>query len=230
MKNLHWYLVRSSVVYFEQGILECDILLEILARKLNLVVFAISIGTHDGPISNRDRNAKKQDHCPICVETSIVKKGKPLFQEIRHTKDKRGEDEVAEGAIAFSKALQGGVFYGRDARNTNAGRHGERWEEKQRLRRCFIEFLRAVWPCLSWPARPCTLGRGCSGCSLQEATMFPTTRTEGSLRKARFRHAQAILGQELHLRLSSVKVLLVGAGGLGCELRMHRRVSVASVF
>lgn len=32
-------------------------------------------------------------------------------------------------------------------------------------------------------------------------------------------HAKAILGQELYGRLSHTKVLLVGAGGIGCELR-----------
>ena len=31
-------------------------------------------------------------------------------------------------------------------------------------------------------------------------------------------HASAILGQELFGRLSQTKVLLVGAGGIGCEL------------
>ena len=34
-------------------------------------------------------------------------------------------------------------------------------------------------------------------------------------------HAQAILGQELFSRLSQTKVLLVGAGGIGCELRAY---------
>ncbi|KII85453.1 hypothetical protein PLICRDRAFT_115957 [Plicaturopsis crispa FD-325 SS-3] len=35
---------------------------------------------------------------------------------------------------------------------------------------------------------------------------------------ARTSHAQAILGPELHARLPKTKVLLVGAGGIGCEL------------
>lgn len=41
-------------------------------------------------------------------------------------------------------------------------------------------------------------------------------------------HAKAILGQELYGRLSHIKVLLVGAGGIGCELRaysLHHRKS-----
>jgi hypothetical protein len=32
-------------------------------------------------------------------------------------------------------------------------------------------------------------------------------------------HARAILGPELFNQLTNVKVLLVGAGGIGCELR-----------
>jgi ubiquitin-like 1-activating enzyme E1 B len=32
-------------------------------------------------------------------------------------------------------------------------------------------------------------------------------------------HAEAILGRELCARLPQTKVLLVGAGGIGCELR-----------
>jgi ubiquitin-like 1-activating enzyme E1 B len=33
-------------------------------------------------------------------------------------------------------------------------------------------------------------------------------------------HAMAILGPELYSRLRNTRVLLVGAGGIGCELRM----------
>ena len=40
-----------------------------------------------------------------------------------------------------------------------------------------------------------------------------------STAKARTAHARAILGPELHDQLSSTRVLLVGAGGIGCELR-----------
>ncbi len=39
-------------------------------------------------------------------------------------------------------------------------------------------------------------------------------------------HANAILGQELFSRLSQTKVLLVGAGGIGCELRACAPVCV----
>ncbi|KAJ7176564.1 hypothetical protein C8R46DRAFT_1076671 [Mycena filopes] len=39
-----------------------------------------------------------------------------------------------------------------------------------------------------------------------------------STAKGRTAHAQAILGPELHGRLAETKVLLVGAGGIGCEL------------
>ena len=39
-----------------------------------------------------------------------------------------------------------------------------------------------------------------------------------STARARTLHAEAILGPELHPRLRDTKVLLVGAGGIGCEL------------
>ncbi|KAF8880664.1 hypothetical protein BD779DRAFT_1548299 [Infundibulicybe gibba] len=39
-----------------------------------------------------------------------------------------------------------------------------------------------------------------------------------STARARTAHAKAILGPELHAQLSNTKVLLVGAGGIGCEL------------
>ena len=37
--------------------------------------------------------------------------------------------------------------------------------------------------------------------------------------KDRSTHARAILGPELYARLANTNVLLVGAGGIGCELR-----------
>ena len=39
-----------------------------------------------------------------------------------------------------------------------------------------------------------------------------------STARARTAHAKAILGQNLHAQLLTTKVLLVGAGGIGCEL------------
>ena len=39
--------------------------------------------------------------------------------------------------------------------------------------------------------------------------------------KSRDFHARAILGPKLHDRLPTVKALVVGAGGIGCELRMR---------
>lgn len=33
-------------------------------------------------------------------------------------------------------------------------------------------------------------------------------------------HALAILGQSLYSRLADLRVLIVGSGGIGCELRM----------
>jgi ThiF family len=39
--------------------------------------------------------------------------------------------------------------------------------------------------------------------------------------KTRNFHARAILGPKLHDRLPNIKVLIVGAGGIGCELRMR---------
>ena len=40
-----------------------------------------------------------------------------------------------------------------------------------------------------------------------------------SVAKGRINHAKAILGPELHFQLANTSVLLVGAGGIGCELR-----------
>lgn len=44
-----------------------------------------------------------------------------------------------------------------------------------------------------------------------------------SLAKGRINHAKAILSPELHSQLENTSVLLVGAGGIGCELRRRRR-------
>lgn len=42
---------------------------------------------------------------------------------------------------------------------------------------------------------------------------------DGKRKSGRYVHAEAILGSELVGRLADTKVLLVGAGGIGCELR-----------
>lgn len=42
---------------------------------------------------------------------------------------------------------------------------------------------------------------------------------DGQLKSGRYTHSRAILGSGLVNRLVDTKVLLVGAGGIGCELR-----------
>ena len=46
-----------------------------------------------------------------------------------------------------------------------------------------------------------------------------------STARARTAHAKAILGPKLHAQLPNTRVLLVGAGGIGCELRMSEHSS-----
>ena len=45
-----------------------------------------------------------------------------------------------------------------------------------------------------------------------------------SVAKGRVNHAKAILGPELHFQHANTSVLLVGAGGIGCELRRLARL------
>jgi tRNA A37 threonylcarbamoyladenosine dehydratase len=55
-----------------------------------------------------------------------------------------------------------------------------------------------------------------------------------SVAKGRISHAKAILGPELHFQLANTSVLLVGAGGIGCELRrlarLERRVDKLTIL
>ena len=46
-----------------------------------------------------------------------------------------------------------------------------------------------------------------------------TSNINGARKTSRSTHAHAILGPELCAKLSKTRVLLVGAGGIGCELR-----------
>lgn len=51
--------------------------------------------------------------------------------------------------------------------------------------------------------------------------IMPTTTT--TTVAGRTKHAKAILGDELHKKLGETKVLVVGAGGIGCELSKRER-------
>lgn len=48
-----------------------------------------------------------------------------------------------------------------------------------------------------------------------------------STARRRTTHAEAILGPELYKRLADTKVLLVGAGGIGCELCESNAIHLA---
>lgn len=51
-----------------------------------------------------------------------------------------------------------------------------------------------------------------------------------STARARTAHVKAILGSKLHSQLPNTKVLLVGAGGIGCELCMFRHSTLLEII
>lgn len=53
----------------------------------------------------------------------------------------------------------------------------------------------------------------------ERESAVPTMSGTAQGKRPRLGHTRAILGADLQARIASVKVLLVGAGGIGCELR-----------
>ncbi|KAG6333441.1 hypothetical protein ID866_5643 [Astraeus odoratus] len=56
------------------------------------------------------------------------------------------------------------------------------------------------------------------GTDTRSNSQMSTSSTQSHRRRGRYAHAEAILGPELCARLAQTRVLLVGAGGIGCEL------------
>src|SRR5882762_4247002 len=120
---LHWDLLLAMVLSLKDVVLNRDVLLNVLAWRLDLGVLPPPIHTHKRPVPNRNGYSQKQHHEHIGLEPAAVDNGQDALDKPRNGKDSGSELDVGEGPIAFYQPYRGCVFNSRGVRNANTGRH-----------------------------------------------------------------------------------------------------------
>jgi hypothetical protein len=103
MEELHWDLFFAFVKLLQLGVLNGNILLNILARQHNLGVFAATVDAIQGPVSHSSGYARQNEHEYISLEASIFNNGEEGLEDVRNDDKQTSKMKIVEGAIAFSK-------------------------------------------------------------------------------------------------------------------------------
>ena len=76
VEDLHGNLLLGKVLCLELGVLDGDVLLDIAARKLDLLVDTGTVRAHDGPVGGGDGDAEEKDKEDVGLEAAVAKDGR----------------------------------------------------------------------------------------------------------------------------------------------------------
>ena len=153
VEDLHRNLLLAEVLGLELRVLDGDVLLDIAARKLDLLVDTGTVRAHDGPVGGGDGDAEEKDKEDVGLEAAVAKDGEGALDEPGDAKDEGGELGVGEVAIALGETDEGGVLDGWgvgdfDRVGRHDARHGRLGERRGLCRgtgaRAEYPLLRAV--------------------------------------------------------------------------------------
>ena len=124
VEDLHGDLLLAKVLCLELGVLDSDVFLDVAAGKLDLLVLAGAVHTHDGPVADGDGEAEEEDKEDISLEAAIAYDGDGPLDEPGHAENEGGELVVGEVAVALREANEGRIFNGGGVRDGDGvGRH-----------------------------------------------------------------------------------------------------------
>lgn len=121
VEELHRHLLLALVHLLELGVLDSNILLDVLARQRDLLVSPRTINTVERPIPHCSRDTSQQEHEQIGLEAAIFNDGKERLEDIRNDHDEGSEMIIVEGAVALSKTDKGSVFDSGVVRHPHGG-------------------------------------------------------------------------------------------------------------
>lgn len=125
MEDLHRNLVLPVVQLGELGVLDGNVLFNVLARQRNLFVLPGTIHGRQRPVRDRRRYAGKDEQEHVRLEATPVEEREEHLQDIGHDNDRGGEVVVGEIAVALCETSERGILYGGIVgRLHGRGRHG----------------------------------------------------------------------------------------------------------
>jgi hypothetical protein len=110
VEDLHGNFLFAFVQLLELGVVDSDVLVNILARQLNLFVFPVSVNAHKGPVTDSRGCTKYEKQEQVGFETTILDDGSEGFDNIRDDKDEDGQMDVAKRTIALCETDEGRIL------------------------------------------------------------------------------------------------------------------------
>lgn len=128
VEYLHRDLVLALVQFLELGVVDRDILFDVLSGQLNFLVHAPAVQAVERPVPNSGGTTSQKEHEQVGLDAPILDERNERLDDIRNDDQEDGEVDVVEGAVAFSEGGDGAVFNGGEVgRLHRARRHdGER--------------------------------------------------------------------------------------------------------
>ena len=148
VEELHGHLLLAFVHLLELGIVNGDILLDVLARQRDLLVSPRTINAVESPIPHCSRGSSQQEHEQISLEAAIFNDGKERLEDVRNDHKEGGEMIIVEGAVPLGKTDKGSVFDSGIVRHPHGrGAHGGgEWKDTFDSATRQIQFR--LWGCL----------------------------------------------------------------------------------
>lgn len=112
MEDLHGDLLLGVVFSLEVGVVNRDILLQVPARQLDLLILTPAEPAHYSPVADCHRNTQKHQEEEIGLETTMVNDREYTLDDPWHDYDEGGKMYVVEGAIALGEAFNGSILDG----------------------------------------------------------------------------------------------------------------------
>ncbi len=112
VEDLDGDLLLCKVLCLELWVCDGDVLLDVAAGELDLLVLAGAVGAHDCPVGDSDGEAEEEDEEEVGLEAAMGDDGEGALDEPGDAEDEGGELVVGEVAVALREPDERCIFNG----------------------------------------------------------------------------------------------------------------------
>ena len=110
MEDLHRNLLLAFVKLLQLGVVDSDVLLDVLARKSDLLIPPRAVDAVECPVGNGSDGSKKNDTEEVGFEATVLHDWDEGLEDVGHDDDESTKMDVVEGTIPLVKANERRIF------------------------------------------------------------------------------------------------------------------------